>query len=52
MQRPAIATQLPLARTILPAHRPKLPAARGIKDVLARRQFGQGRSQPLELFGR
>ena len=33
-------------------HRQKLPAARGIKDVLARRQFGQGRPQPLELFGR
>ena len=46
-----IAPRFPLSRTILPAHRPKLPAARCIKDVLARRQFGQGRTQPHDLFG-
>jgi hypothetical protein len=47
-----IAPRFPLSRTILRAPRPKLPAAHGIKDVLARRQFGQGRSQPRDLFGR
>jgi hypothetical protein len=33
-------------------HRPMLSAARGIKDVFARRKFGQGRPQPHDLFGR
>src|ERR1700730_14677669 len=47
-----IAPRFPPSRTILRALRPKLPAARGIKDVLARRQFNQGRPQPRDLFGR
>lgn len=47
-----IANPVPLWRTIHRAPRPKLPAARGIKDVFARRQFGQGRPQPHDLFGR
>ena len=47
-----IGPRFPLSRTILPATRSKLPAARGIKDVLARRQLGQGRPQPHDLFGR
>jgi hypothetical protein len=46
-----IAPRFPLSQTILRAPRPKLPAAHGIKDVLARRQFGQGRPQPHDLFG-
>jgi hypothetical protein len=47
-----IAPRFPLWRAMLRAHPPKLPAARGIKDVFARRQFGQGRPQPHDLFGR
>jgi hypothetical protein len=46
------APRFPHSRTILRVPRPKLPATRGIKDVLARRQFGQGRPQPHDLFGR
>jgi hypothetical protein len=47
-----IAPRFPRSRSILPAHRPKLPAARGIKNVFARRQFGQGRPQTHDLVGR
>ena len=47
-----IAPRFPLWRAMLRAHPPKLPAARGIKDVFACRQFGQGRPQSHDLFGR
>src|ERR1700730_15225125 len=47
-----IAPGFPHSRTIFRAPRPKLPASRDIKMVLPRPQFGQGRSQPHDLFGR